>query len=253
VLASNFSLPAIACQEATTAVVPALRRPILNRVSFSVQAGEFVALLGLNGAGKSSLLRAMIGLMPLQQGNISIYGTAIAPANLPRIRQQVSVLFQGGALIPQLSALDNVLCGCLGRHAPWQTLFGFDKTERRRALDLLTRLGLRDLAYQQTARLSGGQQQRVAIARALMATPRILLVDEPITGLDVLATRQVMDILTELNQQGMTIVAILHDLALAETYAQRAIVLDAGQVIHDGDCDHLPIRLTQSMLNATVA
>lgn len=225
---------AIVCQNLQTAYLAALHRPILNRVDFTIQNGEFVTLLGLNGAGKSTLLRSLVGLVPIHQGSVTIAGVSLSPRTLPQVRQKMGMLFQGGGLIPQLSAVDNVLCGRLGQLPSWRTLAGFPKPDRRRALELLEDLGLRELAYQKTSRLSGGQQQRVAIARALMQSPKILLVDEPIAGLDVLATQQVMDTLAQLNRDGITIVAVLHELAIATQYAERAIVLDQGKVVHDG-------------------
>jgi len=238
--------PAIECHDLQTAYTASLNRPILNGINCTIKQGEFVTLLGLNGAGKSTLLRSLVGLVPIQRGVIRINGVKVTPRTLPQIRREMGMLFQGGGLIRQLSAIDNVLCGRLGTLPTWRTLGGFPKQERRLALDLLTRLGLKELAYQKTSQLSGGQQQRVAIARCLMHSPPILLADEPITGLDVMATRQVMDTLSELHsQKGMTIVAVLHDLNVATAYAQRAIVLDAGQIIYDGACQNLQAQFTQ--------
>ncbi|MBM0743717.1 ATP-binding cassette domain-containing protein [Phormidium sp. CLA17] len=231
---SNNQWAAIDCQSLQTAYLAALQRPILNRINFTIQNGEFVTLLGLNGAGKSTLLRSLMGLVPIHQGSVTISGMPLSPRTLPQIRQKMGILFQGGGLIPQLSALDNVLCGRLGQLPSWRTLTGFHHSDRRRALELLDHLGLKELASQKTRCLSGGQQQRVAIARALIQSPKILLVDEPIAGLDVLATQQVMDTLAQLNRDGITIVAVLHDLAIAAKYAERAIVLDQGTVVHDG-------------------
>jgi phosphonate transport system ATP-binding protein len=155
------------------------------------------------------------------------------------------MLFQGGGLIRQLPAIDNVVSGRLGARTTWQTLFGFPKQDRRLALDLLVQLGLKDQAYQKTSQLSGGQQQRVAIAKALIQSPQILLADEPITGLDVKASKQVMQTLADLHSQGMTIVAVLHDLTVAAAYAQRAIVLDAGRIVYDGHCDNLQTQFSR--------
>lgn len=231
---SSNPLAAIVCQNLQTAYLAALQRPILNRVNFTIQTGEFVALLGLNGAGKSTLLRSLVGLVPIYQGSVAIAGMPLSSRTLPQIRQKMGMLFQGGGLIPQLSAVDNVLCGRLGYLSSWRTLTGFSNRDRRHALELLDTLGLRELASQKTSRLSGGQQQRVAIARALIQSPKILLVDEPIAGLDVLATQQVMETLAQLNRDGITIVAVLHELAIAANYAGRAIVLNQGTVIHDG-------------------
>ncbi|WP_026736383.1 phosphonate ABC transporter ATP-binding protein [Fischerella sp. PCC 9605] len=236
----------IECHDVKTAYTASLNRPILNGINCRIFRGEFVVLLGLNGAGKSTLLRSLVGLVPFHQGSIYINGVAVTPRTLPQIRRNISMLFQGGGLIRQLSAIDNVLCGRLGARTTWQTLFGFPKSDRRQALKLLEELGLREQAYQKTTQLSGGQQQRVAIARALIQSPQILLADEPITGLDVMACKQVMDTLSKLHsQQGMTIVTVLHDLGIAAEYAQRAIVLDAGRIVYDGPGNDLQAQFSQ--------
>jgi phosphonate transport system ATP-binding protein len=199
-----------------------------------------VALLGLNGAGKSSLLRAILGLLPLAEGSIRINDILLTPKTLPKIRDFVGSIFQGGGLVKQLSALDNVLCGKLGSRSSWETLWGFNRQDRSLGLDLLDRLGLEKEADRPISKLSGGQQQKVAIARALIQSPQILLADEPTAGLDAIAARQVMSILADLNRdRGLTVVTVLHDLALASAYATRTIVMDRGKIIYNGDCDDL--------------
>lgn len=236
----------IECHHLETSYTPSLNRPILNDINLNIEQGEFVVLLGLNGAGKSTLLRSLVGLVPLLKGEILIHGLEMTPQTLPKIRRDVGMLFQGGGLIRQLSALENVLCGRLGMRSTKQTFFGFPKRDRLLALELLEQLGLKDQVYQKTSQLSGGQQQRVAIARALIQSPQILLADEPITGLDVVACQQVMQTLSTLNnEQGLTIVAILHDLGIAAEYAHRAIVLDAGRIVYDGECDNLQAQFPQ--------
>ncbi|WP_414586295.1 phosphonate ABC transporter ATP-binding protein [Scytonema sp. PCC 10023] len=242
-----MSQPVIECQDVETAYSAALNRPILNQINLQIHQGEFVVLLGLNGAGKSTLLRSLVGLVPIVRGAIEINDVQLTPRTLPHIRRDVGMLFQGGGLIRQLSAIENVLCGRLGARTTWETLFGFPKNDRRQALELLEQLGLREQAYQKTGQLSGGQQQRVAIARALIQSPQILLADEPITGLDIKASKQVMETLSMLHsQQGMTIVTVLHDLGVAAQYAQRAIVLDAGCVVYDGCCDNVQAQFAQA-------
>jgi phosphonate transport system ATP-binding protein len=236
----------IECHNLQTAYVNSLNRPILNGINCQINRGEFVVLLGLNGAGKSTLLRSLVGLVPIVQGEIQINGVTMTPRTLPAIRRDVGMLFQGGGLIRQLSAIENVLCGKLGTKTTWQTLFGFGRRDRLFALELLQQLGLKELAEQKTSQLSGGQQQRVAIARALIQSPQILLADEPIAGLDVIASQQLMQTLAELHsQQGMTIVTVLHDLGIATEYAQRAIVVDAGRIVYDGVCDNLQAQFSQ--------
>lgn len=236
----------IECHNLETADAASLNRPILNGINLDIDQGEFVVLLGLNGAGKSTLLRSLVGLVPLVNGEIHINGLQMTPQTLPQIRRDIGMLFQGGGLIRQLSAIENVLCGRLGMRKTGQTLFGFPKRDRILAQELLGQLGLREQVYQKTGQLSGGQQQRVAIARALIQSPQILLADEPITGLDIFASQQVMQTLSELNtQQNLTIITVLHDLGMAAEYAHRAIVLDAGRVVYDGKCDNLQAQFPQ--------
>lgn len=229
----------IECHDIYSHYNQSLNRPILNGITLKINQGECVALLGLNGAGKSSLLKAMVGLIPLQNGMIRINDLAMTPKTLYRVRRQIGMIWQGGGLIPQLSALDNILCGKLGSISSWSSLWGFSKSDRQAAHSLLGQLGLEQHSQQKVSKLSGGQQQRVAIARALMESPKILLADEPTAGLDLMATQQVMETLTRLRQQGMTVVLVLHDLALASYYTDRAIILDQGHVIYDGKSDQI--------------
>ncbi|MGE5655807.1 MAG: phosphonate ABC transporter ATP-binding protein [Actinomycetota bacterium] len=230
----------IECQNLETAYSPSLKRPILQGINCQIKQGEFVALLGLNGAGKSTLLRSLVGLVPLKRGEVRVNNLVLTPRTVRRVRRDVGLIFQGGGLVRQLSAIDNVLCGCLGNYNTWQTFLGFPKRERDRARELLENFGLKDQVDRKTGQLSGGQQQRVAIARALIQSPQILLADEPIASLDVIAAQQVMEILAQLHrEQGMTIVVVLHDLRIASTYPERAIVLNSGRILYDGICHNL--------------
>ncbi len=236
---------AIECRDLYTPYLATLRRSALQGVSCTIKAGEFVVLLGLNGAGKSTWLRSLLGLIPIQTGTIAINEVPLVPKTLTLVRRDIGILYQGGALVPQLTALENVLCGCLGQRSPWQTLLGFSRRDRYRALDCLEKVGLDNQGEQKTSLLSGGQRQRVAIARLLMQSPKILLVDEPTAGLDVQAARQVMEILLQLNRQGVTIVTVLHDLELAQAYARRAIVLEHGAIAFDGICENLATHFAE--------
>ena len=245
---SKSNVNFIECYHLETDYIASLHRPILNNINCQINQGEFVVLLGLNGAGKSTLLKSLVGLVPLVKGEITINGVFVGDQNLPQIRRDVGMLFQGGGLIRQLSAIDNVLCGKLGVRKTRQTLCGFPQRDRTLALELLIQLGLKEQIYQKTSQLSGGQQQKVAIARALMQSPQILLADEPTTGLDVVASQQVMATLSELHQQGLTIITVLHDLALATEYAQRAIILDSGKVVYDGKCENLQAQFSSHII-----
>lgn len=228
------SLPLITCSQLVSKASTATGRPILDGIDCTIAEGGFIALVGLNGAGKSSLLRAIAGLLPLKTGKIQWDNLTNRPQP-----PQLAMIFQGGALVPQLSALDNVLCGNLGKYSFWQTLRGWPPVDSRAGLALLDRFNLADYAHQTVARLSGGQQQRVAIARALWQSPDVLLADEPTTGLDILAAKEVMDTLSRLHREGMTVVAVLHDLHLASIYADTAIVVDRGRVVYQGDARNL--------------
>jgi phosphonate transport system ATP-binding protein len=236
--ASDPNTTIITCQQVVSQAKIG-NRPVLDGIDCKIRKGEFVAILGLNGAGKSSLLRSIAGLLPLRSGNIVVNNVPVAPKTIKQARQHLAMLFQGGGLIPQLCALDNVLCGKLGTFSGWETLMGFPPRDRRSAMELLDRLGMSEFADLPTRQLSGGQQQRVAIARALMRSPQILLADEPVTGLDVMAINQVMKTLANLHQEGMTIVTVLHDLALASTYAKTAMIVDRGHVVYYGSSQNL--------------
>jgi phosphonate transport system ATP-binding protein len=232
--ALSISQPIVTCSGLVSKATTATGRPILDGIDCQIATGDFVALIGLNGAGKSSLLRAILGLLPLKTGTIE-FGNLDDRAKLP----QLATIFQGGALVPQLSALDNVLCGNLGKYSFWQTIKGWPIADSRSGLELLDKFNLADYAHQRVSQLSGGQQQRVAIARALWQSPDILLADEPTTGLDILAGRDVMDTLSRLHREGMTVVAVLHDLHLASIYARTAIVVDRGRVVYQGEASNL--------------
>lgn len=243
---NQIDSPVITCQNLTVGYDSLQNQPVLNQLNAQIKLGEFVAIMGLNGAGKSTWLRCLAGLVPIQQGQVQVLGHSANPRNYAQIRQHLSTIIQGGGLISQLSVLENVLCGCLGHYSSWQTFFGFPPGEKSKALQLLQQFGLADKAHVVVKQLSGGQQQRVAIARALMQNASILLADEPTNGLDVMMAKQVMDTLTELNrQQGMTIMVVLHDLKMAATYAQRAIILEQGKIFYDGDTYCLPEKFVQ--------
>jgi|688.fasta_scaffold32760_7 phosphonate transport system ATP-binding protein len=242
------NLPAIACRNLRTDYQSTLKRSILNGIDIQINHGEFVALLGLNGAGKSTFLRSLVGLVPVNQGEIQICGTRVEQNHIGEVRKNVGFLFQGGGLVDQLSCLDNVLCGCLGELTTWQSLWGFPKRDRRVAMQLLQKMGLQEQIYQKAKQLSGGQRQRVAIARTLIQSPHILLADEPTTGLDVSGIQQVMGNLQAMHRQGLTIVVVLHDLALAAQYAERAIILEDGKVWYDGDCQNIDKQFAQLQL-----
>ncbi len=215
---------------AASAAAPVL----LRELAFSIQPSERVALVGHNGAGKSSLLRALTGFAPVQQGRLRVLGVELATgmsgvtAALPlrRLRARVAQVHQGLHLVARLSALDNVLIGGAARHP--------SAAERAAAREALAWVGLAHAAGRRTDELSGGERQKVALARALHQRPMLLLADEPTASLDADAADEVVALLNRaVQERAMTLVCVVHDLELVPRLAQRAIALRHGRVVAD--------------------
>jgi ABC-type polar amino acid transport system ATPase subunit len=188
-----------------------------------------VVVCGPSGSGKSTLIRTVNGLERVQGGDIVVLGQSITRrgVNLPALRTQVGMVFQSFNLFPHMTALDNIMLAPLkvkrlGRAAAEQT-----------ARALLERVGLRDKADAYPANLSGGQQQRVAIARALAMQPRIMLFDEPTSALDPEMINEVLDVMTSLARDGMTMMCVTHEMGFARRVAHRVVFMDEGQVVEE--------------------
>lgn len=219
--------------------------PVFADVSFGLSRGEAVALVGANGTGKSTLLRCLIGLIPVDTGSVDVLGTNVTGASgsgLRQLRSQIGLVSQKHNLVSRLSVLSNVVQGLLGqrpgvRHwshrlAPGQS--------REMAMAALQKVGLADLALRRADRLSGGQSQRVAIARALVGRPKLLIADEPTASLDPAAGEDVMDLFFDLAQQeGVTVVFISHNIAHALRYGDRVLGLAGGKLTLDARATHL--------------
>lgn len=211
----------------------------LDRVSFKVASGQFLAVIGLSGSGKSTLLRCINRLIEPTEGQIIWNGTDITAASqdeLRRIRRRIGMIFQQFNLVLRSPVLTNTLAGRLGYVNPgWSLINRFPKEDIQRARVNLERVGIGDKAYVRADELSGGQQQRVGIARALMQNPEIMLADEPVASLDPVLAHSIMSILKTLNQEdGITVICSLHFLDLVQRYADRAIALNDGQLVFDG-------------------
>ncbi|MCQ2391424.1 MAG: ABC transporter ATP-binding protein [Kiritimatiellae bacterium] len=202
----------------------------LDGVSLSIDSGEFVAIMGASGSGKSTMLNILGCLDTPTTGSYLLDGIEVARRSrteLAHIRnRKLGFVFQNFNLLPRTSALENVelpdlYLGRLGRVA-----------RRRRALELLTRVGLGGRSTHTPAQLSGGQQQRVAIARALMNEPPVLFADEPTGNLDTKASVEIMNLFTELSNEGITIVMVTHEDDIA-AYAKRHLVMRDGKLIKD--------------------
>jgi len=211
----------------------------LDDVSFTVQDGEFLVIIGLSGSGKSTLLRCINRLVEPTSGRILWDGTDITAASLDemrRIRRQIGMIFQQFNLVKRSSVLTNVLSGRLGYVSSWRSLIGqFSREDMQRATRNLERVGIADKAGNRADALSGGQQQRVGIARALMQEPRLMLADEPVASLDPSTSHSVLQYLEALNKQdGVTIMCSLHFLSLARAYGTRIIALKDGKLVFEG-------------------
>ncbi|MGO2931011.1 phosphonate ABC transporter ATP-binding protein [Microbacterium sp.] len=221
------------------------RDPVLEGVDLDLFPGEMVALLGASGSGKSTLMRSLTGFAPISGGSVRVAGhdvTNLARGELRTLRSEVGQVFQQFNLIPRLSVLTNVLTGGL-RNAGAINLVGrFSSADRRRALELLDRVGIAHKAKAPARSLSGGQQQRVAIARALMQRPRVILADEPVASLDPKLAGSVLGLLREIAaDDGIPVLVSLHVLPLALAHIDRIVGLRHGEMILSAptaDLDH---------------
>lgn len=209
----------------------------LDRVNLTVHPGEVVALLGHSGSGKSTLMRSLTRLAPAEAQEMMVAGQNVprlSNTKLRSLRADVGYVFQHFNLVPNLSALTNVLTGGLHRTSPVNLLGLFPSRQRAEALSLLARVSLEDRAKQQARTLSGGQQQRVAIARALMQHPKLILADEPVASLDPRLAGSVLSLIREVAQErGIPAIVSLHVVDLAKQYTDRIVGLKSGRVVFD--------------------
>ncbi|MEO1592829.1 MAG: phosphonate ABC transporter ATP-binding protein [Cyanobacteria bacterium J06632_22] len=240
---------AVAAVEVHNVVKSFRGKQALKQVSFSVQSGEMLALVGASGSGKSTLLRHINGLHPADSGSISIFGSVLQAdgklhSRVRRLRSEIGFIFQQFNLVSRLTVLENVLVGNLANVSIARSLcHRFTQVEKVKALSALERVDILDQAYKRASTLSGGQQQRVAIARCLMQGAKIILADEPIASLDPESARRVMALLTELNQeQGLTVITSLHQVQMVRAYFRRSVALRDGEVCFDGPTADLDDR-----------
>jgi putative ABC transport system ATP-binding protein len=208
---------------------PPSRVEILRDVTFSVPRGQFLAIMGASGSGKSTLLGLLAGLDTVTSGSVILDGvdiTTLREDELARVRgRKIGFVFQSYQLVPTLTAEENVLLPA--------ELSGYNGQPRRRAKELLNRVGLSNRAHHYPVQLSGGEQQRVALARAFSTKPPILMADEPTGNLDSANGQHVLDLLVQLNrEEKTTLLLVTHDRRLAE-YADRIITLCDGRVLSD--------------------
>ncbi len=203
---------------------------VLRGIDLAVDEHEVICLIGASGSGKSTLLRCINLLEPIQAGRIVVGGVEITARNvdLNAIRRRIGIVFQSYNLFPHMSVLENVTL------APRKALSLPRGEADARAADLLERFGLADKRDEYPDRLSGGQQQRVAIVRALAMQPELLLLDEVTSALDPELVAEVLDVIRELADGGMTMVIATHEMGFARDIASRVCFLDAGTILEEG-------------------
>ncbi|GGR23153.1 phosphonate ABC transporter ATP-binding protein [Agromyces mediolanus] len=216
---------------------------VLAGVDLELFPGEMVALLGASGSGKSTLMRSLTGFAPITGGAVRVAGhdvTNLRRGQLRTLRSEVGQVFQQFNLIPRLSVLTNVLTGALHDGGPINLVGGFSSAHRRRALELLDRVGIAHKALEPARSLSGGQQQRVAIARALMQRPKVILADEPVASLDPKLADSVLELLREIaSEDGIPVLVSLHVLPLALAHSDRIVGLRRGEILVSGRTSQL--------------
>ncbi|MEM6341014.1 MAG: amino acid ABC transporter ATP-binding protein [Pseudomonadota bacterium] len=200
---------------------------VLKDIDLTVRDGQKFVICGPSGSGKSTLIRCINQLEHHQEGSIIVDGIKVEPGgrNQSAIRDKIGMVFQQFNLFPHLSVLENcILTPTLGQ--------GLPKAEAEEiAMTHLTRVGIDDQARKYPLQLSGGQQQRVAIARALCVRPQIMLFDEPTSALDPEMIKEVLDVMVELAEQGMTMICVTHEMGFARQVADKVIFMDAGEIV----------------------
>ncbi|MEH6577247.1 MAG: amino acid ABC transporter ATP-binding protein [Amphritea sp.] len=202
---------------------------VLNDCTTNVKKGEVVVVCGPSGSGKSTLIKTVNGLEKVQEGQITVDGAHITSpkTDLTKLRSRIGMVFQHFELYPHMSVLDNI------RLAQEKVLKRTKAESTSRAEELLLRVGLQDHAHKYPGQLSGGQQQRVAIARGLAMDPIALLFDEPTSALDPEMINEVLDVMVELANEGMTMMVVTHEMGFARKVADRVIFMDQGSIVED--------------------
>ncbi|RXA94579.1 MULTISPECIES: glutamine ABC transporter ATP-binding protein GlnQ [Yersinia] len=208
---------------------------VLHDINLNITKGEVVVIIGPSGSGKSTLLRCINKLEVITSGQLIVDSLDVNDPKVDErlIRQEAGMVFQQFYLFPHLTALENVAFG------PIRVRKASKEAANKLAMELLTKVGLEERAHHYPAELSGGQQQRVAIARALAVKPKLMLFDEPTSALDPELRHEVLTVMKDLAEEGMTMVIVTHEVGFAQKVASRLIFIDKGRVAQDGDPDSL--------------
>ncbi|MES9901917.1 MAG: glutamine ABC transporter ATP-binding protein GlnQ [Sedimenticola sp.] len=203
---------------------------ILDKVDLKIEAGEKLVVIGPSGSGKSTLLRCINALEEISGGDLIVDGYSVndGAGSVRIIRQEAGMVFQQFNLFPQMTTLENVSFG------PRRVRGTPKKIAEEQAYALLKKVGLSDKAHSYPSELSGGQQQRVAIARALAIKPKLMLFDEPTSALDPELRHEVLQVMQDLAEEGMTMIVVTHEMSFATKVGTRLIFIEDGQIAADG-------------------
>lgn len=204
---------------------------VLNGINFELHEGERVVVLGPSGSGKSTFLRCLNRLEEPSSGEIYLDGTLVTDKNIRKIRRDMGMVFQHFNLINNLTVMENLTL------APLKLKVMDKNAANKRAHELLKHIGLSNKADVYPASLSGGQKQRIAIIRAMMLSPEVLLFDEPTSALDPESIGDVLELIRELADRGMTIMIVTHEMSFAREIATRIVFVDKGKIIEEGTPD----------------
>ncbi|EIT84841.1 ABC transporter [Fictibacillus macauensis ZFHKF-1] len=208
---------------------------VLKDISTEIQEKEVVCVIGPSGSGKSTFLRCLNKLEEITGGHVIIDGQDITnpKTDINKIRQDIGMVFQSFNLFPHLTVLENI---CL---APTKVRAASKEAAKQQALELLVKVGMKEKANQYPGELSGGQKQRVAIARALAMNPKIMLFDEPTSALDPEMVGEVLEVMKQLAQEGMTMVVVTHEMGFAREVGDRVLFMDGGYIVEE----NVPVAL----------
>ena len=204
------------------------KNKVLNGIDFKLTEGERVVILGPSGSGKSTFLRCINWMEEPTAGELMFNGELVTAKNIRKIRRNIGMVFQHFNLISNMTVMENLLL------APLKLKVMKRAEAEKRAKELLKHIGLSNKADAYPASLSGGQKQRVAIIRAMMLSPEVLLFDEPTSALDPESIGDVLDLIQELADRGMTIMIVTHEMSFAKKIATRVVFIDKGRIIEEG-------------------
>ena len=216
----------------------------LKNVSFDVEKGEFISIIGPSGSGKSTLLRSINKMIDISKGSILFENRNIEKLKkkeIELVRREIGMIFQNYNLVERLTVIENVLHGRLGYKSVFSGILGiYSEEEKKEAFNFLEKVNMTKYAYQKCNELSGGQKQRVGIARAIMQKPKLLLCDEPIASLDPKTAENIMDYLKKIvTELKITCIINLHQVDIAKKYSNRIIALNKGEKIFDDKPEYL--------------